>query len=236
MDYADYDKMKNWSEANFGICPSDLHHYFKAELARHDVRTAGAKILEIGYGGGQFLGFARAEGATVVGVEIQPMLVHFARAKGFQAYSSLDEAAQDEQTGFDLVAAFDVFEHLSAQELIDMLQRIGKLLKPQSGKIIARFPNGDSPLSMPIQNGDYTHKLSLGAGAVDQILYQAGWRRIYLGDPVWTAPGLSRRVALKLRVAARRAFETALAAMYYGAGAPKSLYYNSILIASPNAS
>lgn len=43
-----------------------------------------------------------------------------------------------------------------------------RLLKP-GGIILAKFSNGDSPLGMPNQNGDLTHKIAIGSGIIHEL-------------------------------------------------------------------
>ena len=49
--------------------------------------------------------------------------------------------------------------------------------------IFARFPNGDSPLSMPFQNGDLTHVESIGSEKAKQIFNAAGFNIVNIFDP-----------------------------------------------------
>ena len=46
---------------------------FKIEIARAG-RTASARVIELGYGRGHFLDWAKARGCTVTGTEINPVL------------------------------------------------------------------------------------------------------------------------------------------------------------------
>jgi 2-polyprenyl-3-methyl-5-hydroxy-6-metoxy-1,4-benzoquinol methylase len=156
--YSDYLQWKGWKP--FSV-PLKHTRYFQAELKRANIRNKTA-VLEIGFGNGDFLRWASKDFASVVGFEILPELVNSAKTRGFEAYlwdvstSSLETIPTKDQL-FDLIVAFDVFEHLASDELQHCLSVLERLLTPD-GKILARFPNGDSPLSLSFQNSDKTHK------------------------------------------------------------------------------
>ena len=78
---------------------------------------------------------------------------------------------------FDLIVAFDVLEHLTVNELLDLMQFAKSLLTPD-GRILARFPNGASPFSGPYQNGDITHMMVLTGERMRQIAHAVGMQVI----------------------------------------------------------
>ena len=69
----------------------DERAFFAAELGGLGLETRGLKLLEIGFGPGAFLGWARDSGAIVVGVDIQSELVAAACSRGFEAYEHLED-------------------------------------------------------------------------------------------------------------------------------------------------
>lgn len=234
MHYSNYAEMKQWELDSFGVYDSDTSHYFKSELKRHGVECQGIRALEFGFGNGAFLNFARDHGAEIVGVEVQEILLERAEKAGFQVYKNLsDIEIADSPHSFDLIAAFDVFEHLSPEESISTLAQMKRLAKP-GALLIARFPNGDSPFSMPLQHGDYTHKMALGKGSVNQIFYQGGWDVRYLGEPTWAFLNLGSRIKHSFRHALRRAFEKFVMTLYFGKTHPATFYHNYFLAASPS--
>lgn len=163
------------------------------------------------------------------------MLLARAAKKQFHVYNTLDNIqAVYSAHSFDLIAAFDVFEHLSPQESIAALTQMKQLAKP-GALLIARFPNGDSPFSLPLQHGDYTHKIALGKGCVDQIFHQGGWDVRYLGEPTWTFLNFRSRVKHSVRHMLRRGLEKIVMALYFGNTPPATFYHNYILAASPSS-
>ena len=168
--YQDYAGWKKWG-GEFEASDFEAR-YFAAELA--DVEIAGRRVLEIGFGNGSFLHWARRQGALVVGTELDAAMIERARAKGFDAQAeSLDVLVQSGQR-FDLVVAFDVFEHWDTPTLIAKLQQI-RLLLNAGGRVLARFPNGQSPFGRVHQYGDLTHRSVLSASSVRQLAHMTGF-------------------------------------------------------------
>lgn len=163
IDYKTYRQWKGWDQGQLNL-PAWLQRYFRLELARAGVSEART-ILEIGFGNGEFLQWLKMRGCDGVGVELIPELVEAACERGFDAYL-YDMAAQEaglspfEDRIFDAVVAFDVAEHLSVAQIQRLFCRLQALLRP-GGKVVLRFPNGESPLFTPIHNGDHTHRTAL---------------------------------------------------------------------------
>jgi len=168
--YSDYADWKKWGGE---FEPSEREsRYFSVELA--DVEIAGRRVLEIGFGNGSFLEWARRQGALVVGTELDAAMVERARSKGFEAHTESLHALVASGQRFDLVVAFDVFEHWDTPALITNLQQIALLLNP-AGQVLARFPNGQSPFGRVFQYGDLTHRGVLSASSVRQLARMTGY-------------------------------------------------------------
>lgn len=169
--YCGYADWKGW-QGEFTASDRD-ERYFAAEFAALPV-VAGQSVLEIGFGNGAFLAWARARGASVVGTEADAAMVAAARAKGFDAYPADLDALRAAGRRFDLVAAFDVLEHWDKQTLIANLGAIRALLNP-GGSLLARFPNGHSPFGRLHQYGDLTHQTVLSATSIRQLAQMTGF-------------------------------------------------------------
>ena len=103
--------------------------------------------MEIGFGSGSLLAYLKDKGANVSGVEIQPRLLDAAKEAGFVAAESVSDFSNQ---SFDVIFALDVFEHLSPEELYNVLQLIDSLLV-KNGLLIARFPKLPKP-SLSLQS------------------------------------------------------------------------------------
>jgi len=109
--------------------------------------------LEIGFGNGSFLGFARKNGLDIDGVELIPELVNLAKKNGFVAQHSTEGLKINE---YDLIVMFDVLEHIDSDLIVDEFTKL-KAMLTKNGKILIRTPNGASPLGLANQHGDLTH-------------------------------------------------------------------------------
>ncbi|WOO42921.1 class I SAM-dependent methyltransferase [Rubellicoccus peritrichatus] len=160
-DYEHYREWKGWG-GGLGL-EKWKDRYFAGEIQRAGLEKS-ATILEIGFGDGEFLGWARKNGFNATGIEIIPQLVEVALSNGFDAHLydivSQDSDSKNPLSGrhYDAVFAFDVVEHLTPNQAKVLFQKLAKMLRP-GGRVILRFPNGESLFYIPVQNGDYTHRM-----------------------------------------------------------------------------
>jgi SAM-dependent methyltransferase len=138
-----------------------------------------------------------------------------ARERGFAAWHSLDELPADQR--FDLIAAFDVAEHIPAQELPGFMRALKERCAP-GGLLLLRYPNGDSPFSLLHQNGDLTHLSAIGRNKLQQLASMSGWTVVHTGDaPWWADQHHSRSVHGAVRALLRTLFERFIGYVYYNA-------------------
>lgn len=164
--YAGYEAWKGWDKP-FAYSRQDAA-YYKGEM--RGVRVKGADLLEIGFGSGGFLAWARAEGAHVSGTEINPSSLMQASAFGIPTIDPNLECVASLHAGrFDTIVAFDVFEHFTVDEVRVRLAAAAIMLKPE-GCLVLRFPNAQSPFGLAPQYGDPTHKCGLSRSACEQLM------------------------------------------------------------------
>ncbi len=104
----------------------------------------GESVLEVGCGKGDFLARLKSEnlGAIRIGVDSNPAAG--SRQDGFQIIrENFFDYAQKATGCFDVVAAFQVLEHVSAPT--DFIQALLRCLKP-SGKLLISTPNSNGYL------------------------------------------------------------------------------------------
>jgi len=214
--YHDYLAFKSWDDKR----PAVLDEIFAIEAGRAGI-TPPAAVLEIGFGSGHFLDWAAGKGYRTAGVEIISSLVESAARRGHRSLSGLPrEVLNPAVDRFDLIVAFDVFEHMTVEELVDFLQLAASLLNPD-GRLLARFPNGSSPFGAFIQAGDITHVTVLSAARIRQIGLSAGLDLIAAFNSARPVAGGVRRVfAQKARYLARDAIEVFIGRLYFGSVVP----------------
>lgn len=168
---------KNWNLSNFALLDRKTMLYYNAELKK--TKREYSNVLEIGFGNGKFLTYAKNKQWNIKGTESNEVLIDIAKQKGFEVYNenSLDFF---EESSFDLVVAFNVLEHIAPDEVDLFLLKIKRILK-NKGVFIATFPNGDSSLGLPNQNGDHTHKNFIGSGKIYHFSYLIDANIIYMG-------------------------------------------------------
>ena len=171
---SDYVEWKGWvDQTPFGQLSAGESAYFDSEL--RDVRVAPGGIedvLEIGYGNGAFLSYCRERGWKVTGTELEPALVQAGANAGFAVFAS-DRMNEIADRSFDLIAVFDVLEHIPQDAVPEFLAELSRKLR-EGGKILFRFPNADSWLGNALQNGDSTHVNAIGYLKMTFFALQSG--------------------------------------------------------------
>lgn len=209
--YEGYAEWKGW-HGEFAVSRRDAR-YFEAEF--HDLPLAGKRGLEVGFGDGRFMAWAKAQGATVEGLEINPGMLAAAANHGFVARNaSLGELA-DAGERYDLVVAFDVLEHWTTDELIANFRAVATLLRP-GGRFLARFPNGHSPFGRVYQYGDFSHRSVLSCYKISYLAMLSGLDVIRIADArrVSSRPGALRALRHRWMAWQRKRIERRVARLY----------------------
>ena len=200
MDYAGYSEWKNWDA--FFTYSADDASYFDREL--ESMPLSGKHVLEIGFGEGRFLGWAKDRGALVTGMERDALAIKAAREHDIKLIDDeIQQHAQAKPDHYALIVAFDVFEHLTIAQIDDHLAAIAQLLEP-GGKLVLRYPNGQSPFGLPQQHGDVTHLTALSGAKIEQLAAPHGLGTYrYAGSAMPKGKGTVRIVRWSQRLARR---------------------------------
>ena len=189
----EYREWKGWDAEAFGQEDFASARYYELELARAGIALrAGLRILEVGFGNGEFAAWARARGAEYIGTEADEALVDRARALGYDARVATPNLRHVAAGPIDVVVAFDVFEHLDPEEAKTVLRSARDCLRP-GGLVVIRVPSGDSPFSRAIQHGDLTHRTTIGSGIVRQYAVAAGLEVVQIRPPAFPLLGMGMR-------------------------------------------
>jgi 2-polyprenyl-3-methyl-5-hydroxy-6-metoxy-1,4-benzoquinol methylase len=182
MHDSKYDNYAKWKDWNQFFQPSKQESTLFQKEFKH-VSFVGKKILDIGFGSGSLLAWARQQGAEIVGVEIQSDLLLEAQKIGVDTYTSLNAIPDN---SFDIVTAFDVLEHVSINEIPNMLQQVLRLCN-DGALVFFRFPNCQSPAGLASQFGDPTHITMLSGPLLEIMLGSAGFKEIKYKEAVMIA-------------------------------------------------
>jgi 2-polyprenyl-3-methyl-5-hydroxy-6-metoxy-1,4-benzoquinol methylase len=156
-NFADYQRIKGWNNQDFAIIRSKSLFNTYSSIIRENITGSVHLALDFGFGNGEMLKTLRElQVKDIYGVEVNAALVVQANDAGFKAYGKIADIAAENFGQFDLITVMHVLEHVKYEELIELFDFFGKLLKP-GGCLITAFPNGESPFSSFAFNSDPTH-------------------------------------------------------------------------------
>jgi hypothetical protein len=155
MIYDNYIEWKKWSQNDFAKLTPGNHFHFQ-QIFNEKLKEK-SRILEIGFGNGELLGYFNTKEHEVIGVEINCDLVNRAKNAGYVAHlGTVWDIPELETEKFDLIVAFAVVEHLNYVDLKKLFIWFNNHLK-DGGFVYLKFPEGSSPLALGYQHGDFTH-------------------------------------------------------------------------------
>ncbi|HRI64835.1 MAG TPA: class I SAM-dependent methyltransferase [Polyangium sp.] len=201
-----YRTWKSWTPDAFGRYDDSEARYFEVELSQSGITSlAGKHLLEVGFGNGAFAAWAKNAGAHYRGTELDPDLVSLGRERGLDAFAAtLDFSTICPDDSQDVVVMFDVLEHLTTDEIVTLLRSVARILKT-GGRLIARFPSGDSPFARAIQHGDATHRTAIGTSMLSQLAQGSGLSVKQTRSPAFPLTGLGiKRFVRRAPIAALR--------------------------------
>jgi SAM-dependent methyltransferase len=167
MNDKKYIRWKNWGEDDFALVKPGSRFYFDQVFKPR--LSENSKVLEIGFGNGELLGYFRAQDHDIVGVEINDALVDRAKNLGYVAYTgAVWDIAGLQSEKFDLIAAFSVVEHMNHEQLNTFFSWT-RLHLNDGGRLYLQFPEGASPFGFANQNGDFTHVTSLTKPKIEAL-------------------------------------------------------------------
>ena len=230
--FSGYEDWKGW-QGKVAEIPSETNHdYFSREMVRANILSR-ARLLEIGFGNGVFLQWAKVNGYKVFGVEIREKLYRLAKEKNFNVFlGQITDDIDGLDEGFDALVCFDVFEHLPKDVLLDYFGAMNRLLKP-GGRVILRFPNGQSPFGRYYQYSDLTHQSVLTGRLIEQL----AWKKGFMLEGCYNAirvHGKKRRLKKMIKYFLRDLLELALGHLHFGERIPMDANLTCVLIKEQN--
>ncbi|MBK8465493.1 MAG: class I SAM-dependent methyltransferase [Chloracidobacterium sp.] len=148
--YQDLDRVARERGLEYGRSVGEDHEIALKHISPHD------SVLEVGCNIGMFLELVAETTKDVVGLDFNPEAIEKAKLRGVTALSeSIENHAAHHVCSYDVVCAFQVFEHLA--QIGSMLTAMLSALRP-GGKLIMSVPNNEpffqrfskyDPLNMP---------------------------------------------------------------------------------------
>ena len=159
--------------------------------------------LDIGCGPGLFLYYLRRQGFKQIhGVDLSSEGIYIARDMGFDvtvsdATTFLVRAYADGKK-YGLLAAIDVIEHLTRQELFDFLIQAAAVIE-EDGRMLIRTINASSLIGGWGRYMDITHQLAFTEDSLRELFLSTGFRRVEIVETV------DRRLVGRIRKWLKRA-------------------------------
>jgi 2-polyprenyl-3-methyl-5-hydroxy-6-metoxy-1,4-benzoquinol methylase len=130
-----------------------------------------SRCLDLGCGHGNILhalrtlGFQRLEGVDLSAEQVEIARKEFPQVEQMSLTEKLQSAPL---AAYDLIILFDVIEHLTKSEILDLFEMLVSHLAP-NGIVIVHCPNGDSPFVGPVRYGDFTHETVLTSSSARNL-------------------------------------------------------------------
>ncbi len=163
----------NWWQHKFGPLFADL--------------DPDEPLLELGAGTGDFLGFLAGMGFTAVrGIDISAEQVELAGEAGAPvARADAIDFLQSSGTSYAGLICLDFLEHLTRDELVELVPFMYASLKP-GGRLIGQTVNMAGLLPNQVAYGDLTHMTLFTPDSLELLLRTFGFRdiEVYEAGPI----------------------------------------------------
>lgn len=155
--------------------------YFRKLVREHCPSNRSARIVDLGCGYGRFVYALQQAGyCNVTGVDVSAEQVKAAEALGISGVEQreLCEALSSmAPQSLDMIICFDVIEHFTKSELIDLIDSVHRTLK-RGGRWLIHVPNAESPFWGRVRYGDFTHEQAFTRESLAQLLLSSGFASV----------------------------------------------------------
>jgi SAM-dependent methyltransferase len=144
----------------------------------------GQPIAELACGHGSFLWWLKERGFTrLAGIDSSPEQISLARQIGVETHLQdvIEWLRQQSAASQHLLIAIDFLEHISKDDVMELLVQSQRVLLP-GGRLVLRYPNGDSPLVGMNLFNDITHVWTYTPNCLDSLARMHGFTRTAFVD------------------------------------------------------
>lgn len=127
-------------------------------------RLAGARVIDVGCGGGLLSEAMARRGAQVTGIDLAPAPLEIARLHALEAGVTVDyrlasaETVADEAPGsYDLVTCLEMLEHVPEPAVV--VSALARLVRPGGSVICSTLNRGVKAFAMAIVGAEYLLRL-----------------------------------------------------------------------------
>lgn len=141
-------------------------------------------IAELGCGHGAFLWWLKERGfSRVAGVDASGPQVALARQVGVPVeQADINQwLARQPEASLAALIGIDLIEHLAKDDFMTLLQHSRRVLEP-GGRLILRYPNGDSPLLGLNLFNDITHVWAYTSNCMRSLAQMHGFVAVRFAD------------------------------------------------------
>jgi SAM-dependent methyltransferase len=145
--------------------------FYVDENTKHSLpKNKNAKILDIGCGFGRFLKYLKDNGyENIQGIEIGEEQNKFLKNKGYQIIQQdIVKYLKTTNEKFDFISLFDVLEHFTKVEIVELLPLLKNRLE-DDGILLIRVPDGEAMYKGGIMYGDFTHEIFFTLKSIKQL-------------------------------------------------------------------
>lgn len=177
-------KFKQYTSSSF----ESLIPMFERYFGRFLPKDKAAKIVDIACGSGSFVWWLQRKGfRNTSGIDISPETIQLGKLNIVDNLMEADfrKVLAMKHEEHDLIAAHDVLEHFSKDEVIEILRLIHSSLRP-GGTFLLSVPNAASPFGACVRYADFTHELSFTPDSLTNLLLVCDFENIeiYPKEPV----------------------------------------------------
>ena len=149
-------------------------------IREHVPADRSIRMVDLGCGHGALVFCLKALGyKNVEGVDVSSEQVALAHRLGVDEVRQGDliEFMQARSMTYDILFLMDVLEHLSKQEVMNLLDLARGALK-DGGRAIIHVPNAEGIFGMRVRYGDFTHELCFTPQSIRQVLRACGFEDV----------------------------------------------------------